>query len=219
MIGANIMTDKRFDTTPKGKTVKVRTHARVTKHGIVEVREHLRKNNPDRWGSLKYRDLVFLSKPGYAEEHGWSEEEIKRERQQTWDKTVQEKFESHKTYDGPASRPQRMFHKTVQEWIDDQVRIHKQSEEAFARDHPDEFDPPTVESTEQWRYDLHQMMPYSFHARDQVTVDSNLYDVLSYGQSDYGFGSSLYKKLNENLEAAGYGMENYGGGRHDFFKY
>jgi hypothetical protein len=211
------ISDKRFDTTPPGKH-KVRAHTRHTQSGPVEVREHLRKNSPERYGSLRYKDLVFLSKPGHAEVHGWEPSEIEEEKQKSWDSVVQEKFESHKTFDGPASRPQKVFHKTVQQWIDGQVKLKKKQDLEFARDYPREFNPPIQEELEQWRYDLHQMLPYSFHARGQVTVDSTLYDILSYGQADYGYGSTLYEQLHKNLEAAGYGMENYGGGRHDFFK-
>lgn len=211
------MPDKRFDTTPPGKH-KVRAHTRQTKSGPVEVREYLRKDSPERFGTPRFSSLQFLSKPGHAEAHGWTPEEITLMKQQAWDKTVQEDFDSHKTFDGPPSRPQKIFHKTVQDWIKKEHKNWIKMENDFARDYPSEFKPPDADKIENNLFDQHQMAPYSFHARDQVTVDSTLYDILSYGAADYGYGSSLYEELHKNLEAAGYGMEHYGGGRHDFYK-
>lgn len=209
------MPDKRFDSTPPRKTVKVREHARMTKHGLVTVDEHVR-SNPVSWHS--YSTLKWLQKPGYAEAHDKDPAEIAARIAELEKSVIQPKFEDHKMFEGSASKPQRIFHKTVQDWMVEQGRQWKVSEEKFARDYPDEFKPPTQESLEQNKYDMHEMLPYSFHARDQVTVDATLYDILSHGQADYGYGSSLYEKIHKDLEAAGYGMENYGGGRHDFFK-
>jgi hypothetical protein len=52
---------------------------------------------------------------------------------------------------------------------------------------------------------------FTFHEPDQVSVDGNLFDILNYGQADFGFGRELYDELNERLESAGILMENENG--------
>lgn len=52
---------------------------------------------------------------------------------------------------------------------------------------------------------------FTFHKPDQVSVDGNLYDILNYGQADYGMGRKLYAELHERLKQAGIQMENENG--------
>ncbi len=48
---------------------------------------------------------------------------------------------------------------------------------------------------------------YTFHEPDQVSVDGTLYDVLAYGQAEFGYGKQLYREIDERLAEAGYLME------------
>ena len=99
---------------------------------------------------------------------------------------------------------QAIFDKTVTTWIRDQA-------ESYVKMFPEDNIEEQIKETTEW-------LPYSFHDNKTVAVDATLYDILSYGHADYGFGKSLYKILHENLKKAGYYIENEGAGVWNFVK-
>jgi len=108
------------------------------------------------------------------------------------------------TSNTPTSKAQKIFDSSVQSWAvsqaDDYVKMFPEDNVA------DQI------------ADMLQMLPYSFHNKTTVAVDSTLFDILSYGHADYGFGKSIYEKIHGDLKKAGYYIENDGAGVWNFVK-
>jgi hypothetical protein len=125
-------------------------------------------------------------------------------------KYVKKTEESHKGSDfhGELSRPQKIFHKTVQEWIEKERKF-------WSKD--DMFG--DIESPEKIESNLHlEFGEYTFHDSNSVSVDSELYECLNYGYGDYGVAKDLQPLIDKKLKAAGYYMENIDGSTWAFVK-
>jgi hypothetical protein len=191
-----------------------------TKTQTFNIDEHFVKSayKAKSFGDPSFRTLLFLSKPGVAEAHGWTREEINRMKQETWNEYVQPDIKDHIMFEGEPTKPQKVFHKVVQEFITEQVKLSRNSDMQLAKDYPDEFKPPTKDDEAEDRYNTSVSLPYHFHTPKTVSVDSALYSITHDGHADYGWGSSLYGKLDSELKKIGYYYEPVGGGDLNFAK-
>lgn len=95
------------------------------------------------------------------------------------------------------SKPQEIFVNTINQWIEDTVTDQKE-----------------IADREGWEYDeahdrrlWNSILMYTFHDKNSVSVDGDLYDILAYGQADYGVGKDLHQQIHDNLKQAGYYLE------------
>lgn len=123
-------------------------------------------------------------------------------------KYVQKTAEGHKMFSGNLSKPQKIFHKTIQDYIKKQ---HKFENELYG--------PLTPQRKMELEKDLHLSLgEYTFHNNSSVSTDSTLLTCMNYGQADFGAYKDLHGILHENLEKAGYYMENVDGSTFEFVK-
>lgn len=61
------------------------------------------------------------------------------------------------------------------------------------------------------KHETNISFPYTFHDNKSVSVDSVLYEILNYGQADFGYGRQLGEKIYNELKKAGYYMDNING--------
>jgi len=97
----------------------------------------------------------------------------------------------------PKSKPQKIFKKIVEEFIEKQNEIGRRIEVGYPEDVSPNY-------------------PYAFHDPKSVAVDADLYDILTNGEADFGIGRKMYEKLNDELDKAGYYLEGQGQGVFNF---
>ena len=57
-----------------------------------------------------------------------------------------------------------------------------------------------------------------FHDKTSISVDGTLYDILQYGNADFGYGRELHSDINNKLLKAGFYLENQGSGIYNIVK-
>ena len=97
----------------------------------------------------------------------------------------------------PKSKAQKIFVEELNRFIAEQERLNK------------ELDLGTDDVQK-------ELSLYYFHDDKSVSVDGILYDILTYGGADYGYGSEFNGQLTKALEDAGYYLEAQGGGVFNF---
>ncbi len=118
-------------------------------------------------------------------------------------------FPLEKQFNIPKTKKQIVFENIIRDYISELVQSDIKLHVEYIEDNEDRT--PTPEEIRKYEKEQYEYwngyMMRAYHDDDRVAFDGTLYDIINYGQADYGFGKRLGILIHEGLEKEGYYYE------------